>query len=85
MQCLLRDSVPSEGDNYGDALRDDTETAACEGRNDTSNSNSPHNQAKAEFSTPRDQVLSANRNFSKRQESRLEAYLSASVFTSVMA
>ena len=46
---------------------------------------SPQNQAKAEFSTPRDQVLSATRNFSKRQESRLEAYLSASVFTSVMA
>lgn len=46
---------------------------------------SPHNQAKAEFSTTRDQVLSANRNFSKRQESRLKAYLSASVFTSVMA
>ena len=30
-----------EGDNYGDALRDDTETAAREGRNDTSNSNPP--------------------------------------------
>lgn len=46
---------------------------------------SPHNQAKAEFSTPRGQVLSATRNFSKRQESKLEASLSASVFTSVMA